>query len=154
MTLKDSDGNAVSGVGVKIEIANAKTLTPLTDSNGQVRIPINGISPNTYTARITFAGNALYAQSAKSVKVIVKKATPKLTASKKTFKKSVKVKKYTITLKDNNGKAMSNVKVTIKIQNKSFTTKVNKKGKATFKITKFKKKGKFTAIVTFKGNAF
>ena len=154
VTLKDSDGNAVSGVGVKIEIANAKTLTPLTDSNGQVRIPINGISPNTYTARITFAGNALYAQSAKSVKVIVKKATPKLTASKKTFKKSVKVKKYTITLKDNNGKAMSNVKVTIKIKNKSFTTKVNKKGKATFKITKFKKKGKFTAIVTFKGNAF
>ena len=153
VTLKDSDGNAVAGVKLKIEIAKAKTATPTTDKKGQVKILLNGISPKTYTAKITFAGNALYAKSAKSVKVIIKKATPKLTASKKTFRKSVKVKKYTITLKDNKGKAMANAKVTIKINKKSFTAKVKKNGKATFKITKFKKKGKYTATVTYKGDA-
>lgn len=153
VTLKDKDGNAVSGVSLTIQIGKAKTVRAVTASNGQVKVSINGISPGTYTAKITFAGNALYAKSTKSVKVTVKKATPKLTANKKTFKKSLKVKKYTVTLKDNRGKAMKNAKVILKIKKKTFTAKVNKNGKATFKITKFKKKGKFTATVTYKGSS-
>jgi hypothetical protein len=107
--------------------------------------------PNTYTARITFKESANYLESEKTVKVTVKKTTSKLTAKKKTFKKSEKVKKYTITLKS--GKTpIKKAKVTIKLGKKTFKATTNAKGKATFKIKNLKKKGKYTAKVTFNGN--
>ena len=43
---------------------------------------------------------------------LVKKATPKLTAKAKSFKKSVKTKKYSVTLKTNKNKAIKKAKVT------------------------------------------
>ena len=70
----------------------------------------------------------------------------------KTFKKSLKTKKYTITLKTNQNKPMKNVKVTIKINKKTYKATTNAKGKATFKIKKLTKKGKYTATIKFAGN--
>ena len=81
-----------------------------------------------------------------------KKATPKLTAKKKTFKTSVKTKKYTIVLKDNTGKAIKKAKVILKVKGKTYRATTNSKGKATFKITKLNKKGTFKAVITYKGN--
>jgi hypothetical protein len=81
----------------------------------------------------------------------VKKAT-KITAKNKAFKKSKKVKKYTIILKS--GKTvLKKVKVTIKVGKKIYTAKTDSKGKATFKINKLNKKGKYTAIIKFAGNS-
>jgi hypothetical protein len=48
---------------------------------------------------------------------------------------------------------MKKVKLTLKIKGKTFKATTNTKGKATFKITKFTKKGKYKATVTYKGNA-
>ena len=80
----------------------------------------------------------------------VKKAS-KITAKKKTFKKSLKVKKYSITLKS--GKTpIKKVQVTIKVGKKTYKAKTNAKGKATFKIKKLTKKGKYNAVIKFKGN--
>ena len=152
ITLKDSTGKALSDVKVTVDLNGAKTYT--TDKNGQVKVTTKGLAPNAYTAKVTFNGNTNYAQSTKNVKVTVKKATPKLTAKKKTFKKSVKVKKYAIVLKNNLGKAIKNAKVTIKVGKKTFKAKTNTKGKATFKIKKLTKKGKYKAKVTYKGNAY
>ena len=42
----------------------------------------------------------------------------------------------------------------MKVKGKKYAVKTNSKGKATFKIKKKKKKGKFTAAITFKGNAY
>lgn len=82
---------------------------------------------------------------------VVKKEA-KITAAKKTFKAKVKVKKYTITLKS--GKtAIKKAKVTLKIKGKTYKATTNAKGKATFKITKLTKKGKYTATVKYAGNA-
>ena len=82
---------------------------------------------------------------------VTKKAS-KITAKKKTFKKSLKTKKYTVTLKS--GKTpIKKVKLIIKIGRKTFKATTNNKGKATFKIKKLTKKGKYTAKITFKGNA-
>ena len=80
------------------------------------------------------------------------KTTPKLVASKKTFKVKVKTKKYAVTLKNNAGKAIAGVKLTIKIKGKTYTAKTNSKGKATFKIKNLKKKGNYQATVKFGGN--
>ena len=150
ITLKDSNGNPLSGVKVAVELNGAKTYT--TDKNGQVKVATKGLAAKTYTAKITFNGDANYDKSTKDVKVTVKKATPKITAKKKTFKAKTKTKKYTITLKDNNGKAMKKVKVTLKVKGKIYKATTNSKGKATFKIKNLKKKGKFTAVIKYKGD--
>ena len=153
ITLKDSTGKALSGVSVTVDLNGAKTYT--TDKNGQVKVSTKGLAPKAYTAKVTFNGNTKYAKSTKDIKVTVKKATPKLTAKKKTFKRTVKTKKYTIVLKDNTGKAMIKVKVTLKIKGKkTITVKTNSKGKATFKIKKLTKKGTYKSTVTFKGNKY
>ena len=86
--------------------------------------------------------------------VIVKKARTILTANKKTFKKSKKVRKYTVTLKDNLKKPMKNAKLALKVKGKTYRAKTNSNGKAVFKIKKLTKKGKYKATVTFKGNAY
>lgn len=80
------------------------------------------------------------------------KKTSKITAKKVTFKKSKKVKKYTITLKSGKN-PIKKVKVTLKVKGKTYKATTNAKGKATFKITKLTKKGTFTAKISFKGNA-
>ena len=152
ITLKDSDGNPVSGVNVTVDLNGAKTYT--TDSNGQVKVSSKGLAPKAYTAKITFNGNTNYAKSTKDIKVTVKKATPKLTAKKKTFKTIPKTKKYTIVLKDNTGKAIKKAKVTLKVKGKTYKASTNSKGKATFKITKLNKKGTYKATITYKGNKY
>ncbi len=152
-TLKDKAGKAISGVKVTIKI-NGKTYTKTTDKNGQVKLGVSSLIPKTYTATITYAGNSIYNKATKSVKVTVKKATPKMTAKAKTFKVKVKTKKYTITLKNNKGKVMKNTKVTLKVNKKTFKAKTNKKGVATFKITNLKKKGKYTAVIKYAGSKY
>ena len=152
ITLKDKNGKVLSGVKVTVKISSTKTYT--TNKNGQIKISLNGIAPKAYTATITFAGNTYYAKSTKSVKVTVKKATPKMTAKAKTFRVKVKTKKYTITLKTNQNKVMKSTKVSLKVNKKTYTVKTNAKGVATFKITNLKKKGKFTAVITYAGSKY
>ena len=154
ITLKDAKGKALSGVKVTVNLNGAKTYA--TDKNGQIKISTKGLAPKTYTAKIAFSGNKNYLKSAKNTKITVKKAKPKLTAKNKKFKRSKKVKKYTVVLKSNVGKPLKKVKLTIKIKGKkykkTFKAKTNNKGKATFKIKKLSKKGKYKATVTYKGN--
>ena len=168
ITLKDSSGKALSGAKVTVNLNGAKTYT--TDKNGQIKINVAKLVPKTYTAKITFAGDNSYKASSAEVKVTVKKAKPIIKAKKKTYKATKKVKKFKITLKDNNGKPIKKVKVRLIVQkikktSKKKTTKkskkvkkknivkTNKKGKATFKINR-NKKGKYLATVKFYGNEY
>ena len=152
ITLKDSKGNALNGVNITVQLKNTKTYTT---KNGQIKVSTKGLAPKVYTAKITFKGNTNYEKTSKNtVKVTVKKATPKITAKKKTFKRTVKTKKYNIALKTNLKKAMKGVKVTLKVNKKTYSAKTNKKGIATFKITKLTKTGKYTSVVKFAGNKY
>jgi len=153
ITLKDVNGKALEGINVTIDLNGVKNYT--TDTNGQVKVSTKGFAPKSYTAIVTFAGDAVYVGSLKNVKVTVKKATPKLTAKNKKFKKSKKVKKYSVRLKTNTNNVMKNVKVTLKIKGKKkITAKTNAKGIATFKIKKLTKMGSYKSKVTFKGNNY
>ncbi|PWB85489.1 Ig-like domain-containing protein [Methanobrevibacter thaueri] len=142
-----ADGSIIS---VKV---NGKTLTG-TVKNGKaiITIPAN-LAAKTYPATITFDGDANYNSATASAKVVVSKATPKLTAKKATFKAKKKTKKYSIILKDNKNKALSKVKVTLKVKGKTYKATTNTKGKAIFKISKLTKKGTHKAKVKFAGNA-
>ena len=152
ITLKDSKGNPLSGASVSVNLNGAKTY--VTDKNGQIKIAVGSLVPKTYNVKITFDGDALYLKSIKEVKVTVKKAKPKLIAKAKKFKKSLKTKKYAVTLKANTGKAIKKVKLTLKVKGKTYKAKTNAKGKATFKIKKLTKKGTFKAKITFNGNKY
>ena len=149
--LKDNEGNPIRNADAYIEI-HGVTYKCRSDDDGNARLIIR-LNPGTYTAKITF-DNVNYTGFTQYVTVIVIKLTPKLTVKKKTFKKSKKVKKYTVTLKDNNGNAMAKVKLTLKIKGKTYKATTNAKGKAVFKIKNLKKKGTFKAKVKFAGNTY
>ena len=120
-----------------------------------ISISTKGYAPKTYTATITFNGNSLYEKSVTTIKITLKKGISKITAKKKTFKQSLKTKKYSIILKnDFTNKPISKVKVTLKVNGKTYTAKTSKKGKAIFKINKLNKKGTFKATIKFKGNKY
>ena len=95
-----------------------------------------------------------YQAPTKTVKITINKEKSKITSKSKKFKRSVKTKKYAITLKDSRGKAIKNMKVYIKIKGKTYKATTSSKGKATFKIKKLTKKGKYTSKITFRGNAY
>lgn len=153
-TLKDANGNAIDNAKVTVTL-NGKSTVLTTDANGQAKlaVPAN-LVPKNYPVTITYAGDDTHVKSTAATKVIVKKASVKLTAKKKTFKAKVKTKKYTVILKNNKGKAMKKVKLTLKIKNKTYKATTNSKGKATFKIKKLTKKGKYTAKITYKGDKY
>ena len=94
-----------------------------------------------------------YNATDKTAKITVIKEKSKITAKKKSFKRSKKVKKYPIIIKNSKGKGIPNVKVSLKIKGKTYKSKSNPKGKAIFKIKKLTKKGKYIAKVNFKGDA-
>jgi hypothetical protein len=155
VNLKDSNGNGVANAKVVIVLNGVKKEVS-TNADGQATLAIpSNLVPKSYDVSISYAGDGNYLNASALTKVIVKKASVKLTAKKKTFKAKVKTKKYTVTLKDNKGKAMSKVKLTLKIKGKkAVKATTNKKGKATFKIKKLTKKGKYNAQVTFKGDKY
>ena len=153
-TLKDSKGNGLSNKNVNV-VLNGVTYKKTTDKNGQVSVAVSGnLIPKTYATVIKFEGDSDYLASVKTVNVIVKKANPMMSASAKTFKKSVKTKKYIITLKTNQNKVMNGVKVTFEVKGKTYKATTNTKGQATFKIKNLKKKGTFKAKVKFAGNTY
>ena len=155
VTLRDADGGFLANQTVTVTL-NGNTYTGTTNANGQVSIaavPSTLAVKSSYIATIAFAGDDNYSKSTGTVTVVVNKATPKFIAKAKKFKKSAKIKKYTVTLKTDKNVAIKYAKVTIKINKKTYTAKTNKYGKATFKIKKLTKKGKFKALLKYKGNS-
>ena len=145
-TLKDSNGKVISGVDVRISVMGIEYPVK-TDKYGKVKQSLSALPPGAQKITFAFDGNANYVKSSKTVTVTVKKATPKLTAAAKTFKRTDKTKKYSVTLKTNKNAAMSGVKVTIKVNKVTYSAKTNAKGVATFKLTKLTKTGKYAATV-------
>ncbi len=152
VTLKDANGKPIRGANITVDLNGEKTYT--TDKKGQITVSTKGLAPKAYTAKITFNGNSTHDKSNKNVKVTVKKATPKITAKAKTFKTTTKTKKYSIVLKNNVNKPIKKATVYLKVNGKTYKATTNSKGKATFKITKLNKAGKFKATVTYKGNKY
>ncbi len=145
ITLKDEDGTALSGLNLSVKL-NDKVEKYKTDSKGQFKITTDGLLPKTYTAAITFDGNADYEKSSKSIKITVKKSTPKLIAKNKTFKAKAKTKKYSITIKNTKNQPIIHAKIYLKVNGKTYYVKTNTKGVATFKIKKLNKKGTYKAV--------
>ena len=144
-----------------VNIDNGKIVKTAELKDGAASITVVDLTAGDHKISISYSGDGKYApitqnttlnikEPVKPTTKVTKKAT-KIVAKKKTFKAKKNTKKYTITLKSGK-KAISKVKVTIKVGKKTYTAKTNKKGKATFNLKKLTKKGKYTAVIKFKGN--
>ena len=158
ITLKNSNDNVISNQIVTFTLDGKSIGTATTDSNGIAGIQLTAkILKNVKAGKknlvIKVNGDNLNTAS-HTVKITVNKEKTKITAKKKTFKKSLKVKKYAVKLKNSKGKALKKVKVTLKVKGKSYKAKTNVKGKVIFKIKNLKKKGTFTTTIRFNGNEY
>ena len=158
ISLKDAKGNA---------IANKKLTFKLNGKNiGSAVTNTKGVATIALTAKILKAAKAgkknlviqfadsNYNTASKTVKITINKEKTKIIAKNAKFKKSKKIKKYSITLKNSKGKAVKNANVVLKVKGKIYKAKTNSKGKATFKISKLNKKGKFNAVIQFKTTSY
>ncbi len=148
VTLKDANNNPIKNQIIKVYVMGI-SYDLKTDNNGKVKQSLSSLHPKTHKIKFEFKDAAPYKGTTKNVTVKVTKATPKFTAKAKTFKRTVKTKKYTVTLN-----VKQKVKVTITLNKKTYSAYTNTKGQATFKITKLTKKGKYTAVLKFGGNAY
>ena len=150
MTLKDANGNVLSGKTVVFTLNKTK-YTLKTNKSGVARLQINVATAGTYTFKLNFVGDEKFTASSKTVKVYVKKQSLKLTAPKKTYRLRNKKKYLTATLKNSKGKAIKNKKITITVNGKKYTGKTNSKGVVKVKVSLSKRKTyKFT--VKFAGD--
>ena len=158
----DENGKAVANKTVEF-ILNGVKSNVITDFDGVAKLDVN-LAKGEYSVTAKFVGDAEYGSKSITNNVVVNakpvnptpaptKLATKITAKKKTFKAKKKTKKYSITLKDSKGKAVSKVKVTLKVKGKTYKATTNAKGKATFKIKNLKKKGSYKGTVKFAGNS-
>ena len=146
------DANNVSLVNKTIQFTvNGKTDSVITNSSGIATVKASYSTAGTRYYAFSFLGENGYGASIASAKVVVSKKATKLSAPKKTFKVKIKTKKVQVKLKA--GKTVLKYKkVTLKVKGKTYAAKTNKKGIATFKITKLTKKGTFKYTVKFAGD--
>ncbi len=164
INLPNAEGN------LTVTVDGKNYTSPLVNGSATVTVPT--LTPGKHNITVTYSGDDNYLGISKNTIInVAEKTTPqkpvtpetpansaklskastKITAKNKKFKAKTKVKKYTITLKAGK-KPVKKVKVTLKIKGKTYTAKTNAKGKAVFKIKKLTKKGKYKAIIKFKGN--
>ena len=133
----DDDGNVAKGVKVTFTL-NKKKYARVTDNNGYASIQIS-LKPGTYTITAEYKGF---------------KVSNKITVKSTIITKNKVVKKgkaiiFTAKLVNKNGKILKNKKITFKFKGKTYKVKTNKKGKATLKITKKYKVGKYTITTSY-----
>ena len=150
ISLVDANNVPLANKTVKFTV-NGKTDSVVTNGSGVATVKVSYSTAGTRYYTFNFLGETGYSASIASVKVVVSKKATKLTAPKKSFKVNTKTKKVQVKL--TSGKTvLKNKKVSLKVKGKTFTAKTNKKGIATFKITKLTKKGTFKYNVKFAGD--
>ena len=155
ISLKDSESRPIANA--KLSISLNGILEKITDENGEVKIPIKGLAPNTYTVLIIFNGDEKYAKTSTSGKVVIKKLDCAITISPSktiTYNKATDKKKdYYIfaTLKDANGNPLIGKTVKYSTNGKLYTAKTNSKGQIKFVLAQASK-GKCNVAVSFLGD--
>lgn len=129
ITLLDSNNAAASGKLVQFTLSG-KTYNATTDSNGKASLPVS-LAAGTYPLEIYFAGDDTLNGSTRTIDLKVTANTPSITVGSTTV---IRGKYLYVYLKDGNGKAMANQKVSIKINGKTYEKTTNSNGRATLKI--------------------
>lgn len=128
VTLKNNNNKVLPNKVVKI-IINGKTYPHKTNSKGVAKQAI-GLKPGTYKVKYVYSTPGSKDYSHGSSKIVVTKRAAKITAADLVIKHKNKAS-YKVTVKDKkSGKAIKGIKVTFKINGKTYTHKTNSKGVA------------------------
>ena len=142
VALKDQDGKALASKKV-IFTFNGKTYTKTTNSKGIASLTINGQVGKTYKLTFKFAGDDFYSASSGSVSFKVKMPTHFVGSDSRI----VKGNKYTVVLRDSNGRALSKRTVTVLYRGKTYKKTTNANGVVSLKLNAAPKK---TYNITYK----
>lgn len=148
--LSDEEGNAIANKTLTLTI-NSKDYTQTTDGNGQAKFAISLTKEGTYDAVVSFAGDESYLESSGQAKVTVKKTATKIMSSNLNMIPN-RAEYYSITLKDANGNAVANQKVTFSVNGKTYTRTTNSKGVAKVNLKFSQDKKTYTIKIAFKGS--
>ena len=139
-----TNGKAISGASVKFSL-NGETTTVKTNSKGQAKLSIAGLSSGTVT--VSYAGNAKYKSSSTSIKIV-----PKTDIIISALYDS-DANEIVATLKNGDtGKAVASTTVQFNINGATTTAKTNSKGQATIS-TATLPLGTNTATISYAGNS-
>ena len=107
---------------------NGQTITRTTNNNGNIYLKLN-LKPNTYKMKISFKGNSKYTSKSITRKIVIYKNNTKLSVqrSNATF---LKGESFGVYLKDRNKQPISDKKIKITINGKTYTKTTNDKGLA------------------------
>lgn len=155
LTLTDCLNNGISYSEVTLEIVDSngksiKNITDVTDANGNAIFKFN-LDYGKYTIKANFKGNDLYLASS-SVNVANIETTDERTKTM-IYTSDVQISTndtFTIILRDENGKLLSNKEITFIFENMTYSTKTNSEGKACVKVDVVS--GPHNVNVIFKGD--
>ena len=145
--LKDGAYKPIANKKITIKIGSTK-YTRTTDSNGRARVYVKKL-PGKYKVKLYYKGNAIYSAVSKSYTLkVVKKATA-FTVKNTTV---VKGKYLYVYLKDANGKALKNKKVTIRLNGKKYVKTTNSNGRVSLKVSL--KAGSYKVKLYYSGSKY
>ena len=139
-TLTDSNGKALANKEATISV-NGKTYSVYTDANGKLSYNLK-LTPATYSISVSnlVTGEVL----TKKVKIV-----KRINSNKDMTVYYGDGKSYTVRVLDDYGNPLKNVKVTFKINSKTYTRTTNSNGYASLKIAL--NPNKYTITATYKG---
>ena len=146
--IKDNESVGLSGVKSNVKI-NGATYSVTTNSKGLGQLKLSLTADKYYSTVIKFVGNDFYLSSSKSFTTKVIKTSTVLSVKSTTV---IKGSYLYVILKDKNSKVLSNQKVYIKFNGKTYTKTTNSKGVASLLIKNAPAKT-YTTKLTYKGNA-
>ena len=147
-TLRDVDGNALSGVAVKVNV-DGREYVSQTNKTGQAIFAITAYAGN-YTALVSFEGAPGYLSSNTTSKITVNKAKSKLSAAKITTAYNV-AKNLVITLYSIDGKKLAGKHVIVTLKGNKYDRTTDSNGQ--IKISSYNLPPKtYTASIKFAGD--
>lgn len=143
--LKDTKGNRLVNKTVTLTI-NGKTYTKTTNQNGIVYIRLNSFV-GTYTLKAQFKGDSKYYANTSSFSVKIYKIKTAITISSSSVVRGKYLYAY---LKDGDGKAISGMKMTIKLNGVTYSRTTNANGR--IGLTVSPAEGKYSTVINYPGN--
>ena len=149
--LVDDSGKALPNQDITFEVNSKKYVIP-TDGEGNAKLNISIPDEGTYVLKATYAGDdADYYGSEAQSTVTVKMESAQIESADMYVVPGI-ADYYRIALKDANGTAIANQKVSFNVAGKNYVSTTNSKGRADLKILFDKNNTNFKIIISYAGN--
>ena len=147
VSLKDVDGNPISGVKVNLVLGTINK-TVKTDSKGRISASTKSLALGNHTAFISCLGNELYSPSTATANVLVKAKAILIAEDMVTDYNASSI--FNVTLKDADGNPIAGVNVHLVLGTINKTVMTDSEGRISAS-TKNLASGNYTARITFDG---